>query len=70
MSCGYNDEAPLTGRFKVVGSSTNQYINCDYMYGDCSMKPSEILQMNRSAIRRVIELHHATNPRIFGSVLH
>jgi len=34
------------------------------------MKPSEILQMNRSAIRRVIELHHATNPRIFGSVLH
>ncbi|HCS65251.1 MAG TPA: nucleotidyltransferase [Cellvibrio sp.] len=34
------------------------------------MKPSEILQMNRSAIRRVIESHHAKNPRIFGSVLH
>lgn len=34
------------------------------------MKPSEAFQRHRSAIRRVIESHHAENPRVFGSVLH
>ena len=34
------------------------------------MKPSEVFQKNRSVIRRIIESHHAVNPRVFGSVLH
>jgi len=34
------------------------------------MKPSEALAANRAAIRRVVESHHASNARIFGSVLH
>ena len=34
------------------------------------MKPSEALQANREIIRRVVAAHHASNPRIFGSVLH
>lgn len=34
------------------------------------MKPSEALRLNRAAIRRVIESHHACNARVFGSVLH
>ena len=34
------------------------------------MKPSDALQIHRNAIRRVVESHHACNPRIFGSVLH
>lgn len=33
------------------------------------MKPSEALAFNRAAIRRVVELNHARNPRVFGSVL-
>lgn len=33
------------------------------------MKPSEALNSNRAAIRRVVELHHACNARVFGSVL-
>lgn len=34
------------------------------------MKPSEVLALNRDAIRRVVESHRARNARIFGSVLH
>ncbi len=34
------------------------------------IKPSEALSRNREAIRRVVESHHACNPRVFGSVLH
>ena len=31
------------------------------------MKPSEALQLHRSAVRRVIELHRVRNARVFGS---
>lgn len=34
------------------------------------MRPSEALQSNRAAIRRVVEAHRAQNARVFGSVLH
>ncbi len=34
------------------------------------MKPSIALNLNRSAIRRVVELHRACNARVFGSVVH
>lgn len=34
------------------------------------MKPSEALLIHRDAIRRIVDSHHATNPRVFGSVLH
>jgi predicted nucleotidyltransferase len=34
------------------------------------MKPSESLQMHRAAIRRIVERNGASNPRVFGSVLH
>jgi len=34
------------------------------------MKPSLALQIHREAIRRVAENHCASNPRVFGSVLH
>ena len=34
------------------------------------MKPSEALHTNRAAIRRVVEAHRASNPRVFGSVVH
>ena len=34
------------------------------------MKPSQALEMNRAAIRRVVESHRARNARVFGSVLH
>jgi len=33
------------------------------------MKPSDALQSNRAAIRRVVEAHRARNARVFGSVL-
>lgn len=33
------------------------------------MKPSEALNANRAAIRRVVESHRAGNARVFGSVL-
>jgi predicted nucleotidyltransferase len=33
------------------------------------MKPSEALQLNRVAIRLVVESHRARNARVFGSVL-
>lgn len=34
------------------------------------MKPSLALQSHRSEIRSVVELHHAQNARVFGSVVH
>jgi predicted nucleotidyltransferase len=34
------------------------------------MKPSLALQINRDAIRTVVERHRACNARVFGSVLH
>lgn len=34
------------------------------------MKPSDSLCQHHDAIRRVVEQHHTTNPRVFGSVLH
>ena len=34
------------------------------------MRPSEALNLNRAAIRRVVESHRARNARVFGSVLH
>jgi predicted nucleotidyltransferase len=34
------------------------------------MKPSEALQTHRAAVRRVVESRRASNPRVFGSVLH
>jgi len=33
------------------------------------MKPSEALIANRAIIRQVVESHHASNARYFGSVL-
>jgi len=32
------------------------------------MKPSEAFRAHRSAIRRIVEAHRASNPRVFGSV--
>jgi len=34
------------------------------------MKPSEALELHREAIRDIVARHNATNPRVFGSVLH
>ena len=34
------------------------------------MKPSIALQVHRETIRRIVQLHRASNPRVFGSVLH
>ena len=33
------------------------------------MKPSQALHVHRAAIRSIVESRHATNPRVFGSVL-
>jgi len=33
------------------------------------MRPSEALSAHRADIRRIVESHHATNARVFGSVL-
>ncbi|MGN7293133.1 nucleotidyltransferase family protein [Rhizobium sp. SAFR-030] len=32
------------------------------------MRPSEVLEKNREAIRRLVASRKATNPRVFGSV--
>ena len=32
-------------------------------------RPSEALDRNRETIRRIVSLHRATNPRVFGSSL-
>lgn len=34
------------------------------------MKPSAALEENRELIRRIVLAHRASNPRVFGSVLH
>jgi predicted nucleotidyltransferase len=34
------------------------------------MRPSIALNLHRQEIRRIVELHHARKPRVFGSVLH
>lgn len=34
------------------------------------MKPSTALEANRELIRRIVSAHRASNPRVFGSVLH
>lgn len=34
------------------------------------MKPSTALEENRELIRRIVLAHRASNPRVFGSVLH
>lgn len=34
------------------------------------MRPSEALSTHRDAVRRIVEAHHAGNPRVFGSVVH
>lgn len=34
------------------------------------MKPSEAMNANRAAIRRIVEAHRARNARVFGSVVH
>lgn len=34
------------------------------------MRPSVALEKNRAAIRRIVEEHHASNARVFGSVVH
>jgi uncharacterized protein len=34
------------------------------------LKPSIALEINRAAIRRIVESHRASNARVFGSVLH
>ncbi|HXZ10248.1 MAG TPA: nucleotidyltransferase family protein [Paraburkholderia sp.] len=34
------------------------------------MKPSEALNLHRTEIRRIVAANMATNPRVFGSVVH
>lgn len=34
------------------------------------MKPSNALNLYREQIRGLVEIHHAKNPRVFGSVLY
>jgi hypothetical protein len=34
------------------------------------MRPSEALNLHREEIRSIVESRRATNPRVFGSVLH
>ena len=34
------------------------------------MKPSEALNLYRSAIREIVAKNHALNPQVFGSVVH
>jgi uncharacterized protein len=34
------------------------------------MKPSELLNQHRETIRQVVAAHRASNPRVFGSVVH
>ena len=35
-----------------------------------SMKPSQVLDLHREAIRRIVLANDALNPRVFGSVFH
>jgi predicted nucleotidyltransferase len=34
------------------------------------MKPSQVLELHRADIRRIVAAHRARNARIFGSVIH
>ena len=34
------------------------------------MKPSQVLDLHREAIRRIVLANDALNPRVFGSVIH
>ena len=34
------------------------------------MKPSEVLQIHRESIRKIVTNHTAINPRVFGSVIY
>lgn len=34
------------------------------------MRPSEVLEANRDAVREAVSRYRTTNPRVFGSVLH
>ncbi len=34
------------------------------------MRPSEVIELKRAAVRETVQRFRATNPRIFGSVLH
>ena len=34
------------------------------------MRPSVALENHRASVRRIVESHHAQNPRVFCSVLH
>ena len=34
------------------------------------MKPSIAIELNRAAIRSIVERHRASNPRVFGSALY
>ena len=34
------------------------------------MKPSTAIELNRGAIRSIVERHRASNPRVFGSALY
>lgn len=34
------------------------------------MRPSIALNLHRKEIRRIVELHHARKPKVFGSVLY
>ena len=36
--------------------------------GRMMMRPSDALHVHREAVRRVVEAHRASNPRVFGSV--
>nr|WP_092762789.1 nucleotidyltransferase [Rhodoferax sp. OV413] len=33
------------------------------------MRPSEVVKIYRGHIHRIVRLHHASNPRVFGCVL-
>lgn len=39
------------------------------VYKSNLMKPSELLEVNREAIRRIVAAHRGLNPRVFGSVM-
>lgn len=34
------------------------------------MKPSQVLELHRADIRRIVSVHRARNARVFGSVIH
>lgn len=40
------------------------------MWEKNDLRPSAVLESNRVAIRSIVESHNASNPRVFGSVLH